>query len=207
MIDNICDNLNLDDLPNEVWRDIVGFDGSHSVSNYGRVRREQRYDTKGRLLKSKIIKRSYYVDKKGFIQSAKVTFGAENRVVTKAVSILVAESFIGEIGDKNCVIHINKNKKDDRLENLKVSTYSESLKIDYKTKNKKDWGFGEAGNVGRNKEVLQIDLDRNVVAEFKSLGEVQKKLKYCKHTISNMCNGRWKDKPHYTLYGFRWRFK
>lgn len=206
-MENICDNLSLEDLPNEIWRDVVGFDGSHSVSNFGRVKREQRFDTKGRLLKERILKRTYCIGKDGFKDNAKVTFGADNKVVSKAVSIMVAESFLGEIDDKHCVVHIDKNVSNDKLENLKIATYSESLKLDYKTYSKYDWGFGEIGNKGRNKPVLQIDLNGNIIAEFESLGEIKRKLKFKKQPISDMCRGRWKDKPHYTAYGFRWKFK
>lgn len=204
---NICDNLCLEDLPNEIWRDIIGFDGSHSVSNFGRVKREQRYDTKGRLLKAKILKRTYCIGKDGFKDNAKVTFGAEGRQYTKAVSILVAESFLGEIDDKHCVIHIDKDVTNDKLENIKIGTYSESLELDYKTNSKRDWGFGQIGNIGRNKPVLQLDLSDNIIAEFESLGEIERKLNFKKQPISDMCRGKWKDKPHYTAYGYRWKFK
>lgn len=204
---NICDNLSLDDLPDEIWRDIIGFDGSHSVSNLGRVKREQRYDTKGRLLKEKILKRTYCIGKDGFKDNAKVTFGAEGRQYTKAVSILVAESFLGEINNKHCVIHIDKDVTNDKLENIKIGTYSESLGLDYKTKSKVDWGFGTIGNIGRNKPVLQLDLSGNIIAEFESLGEIERKLNFKKQPISDMCRGKWKDKPHYTAYGYRWKFK
>lgn len=206
-MENICDDLRLEDLPNEIWRDVVGFDGSHSVSNFGRVKREQRYDTKGRLLKPKILKRTYCIGKDGFKDNAKVSFGANDIVVNKAVSILVAESFLGEIKDKHCVIHIDKDVTNDKLENLKIGTYSESLELDYKTKAKRDWGFGKVGNIGRNKKVIQIDLEGNIVAEFESLGEIERTLNFSKHPIADMCRGRWKDKPHYTCYGYRWKYK
>lgn len=205
-MNNICDNLDIEDLPDEVWRDIIGFDGSHFVSNYGRVKREQRFDTKGRLLKAKILKRNYGVSKKGYKKNAKVGFGAEDRSVNKYVSILVAESFLGDIPDGFCVVHLDKDVTNDKLENLKITTYTESLKIDYQRGKKSDWGFGVRGNIGKSKKVLQLDKNGNVIAEFESLGEIQKKLNFNKQPISNMCNGRWRNKPHYTVYGYKWRF-
>lgn len=203
----LADVLSLEDLEGEIWKDIIGFDGSHSVSNFGRVKREQRYDTMGRLLKTKILKRTYCIGKDGFVDNAKVTFGADGKVLSKAVSLLVAQAFIGEIPQGHCVVHLDKNVKNDMLENLKITTYSESLKRDYSQYNKYDWGFGIKGNEGRNKIVEQLDLDGNVIAEFKSLGEIERELNYKKQPISDMCRGRWKDKPHYTAYGCRWRFK
>lgn len=203
----LADVLSLDSLDGEIWNDIVGFDGTHSVSNLGRVKRELRHDTKGRLLQPKILKRQYWTGKDGYLDGAKVTLGADGRVMTKSVSIMVAESFIGSIPKGHCVVHIDKNVKNDSLENLKILPYSSSLKIDYQKKRKSDWGFGVKGNIGRNKEVEQLDLNGNVIASHKSLGEIEKKLGFKKQVISDMCRGRFKDKSHYTAYGYRWRFK
>lgn len=203
----LCDLQCIEDLEGEIWKDIIGFDGTHSVSNFGRVKRETRHDTKGRLLKAKILKRNYYISKDGYLCGAKVTFGADNKTITSSVSILVAQSFIGEIKEGYCVVHKDKIISNDYLENLKIDTYSESVKLDYKKHIKEDWGFGLAGNIGRNKTVEQLDLEGNVLKEFESLGDIERKLGFKKSVISNMCRNRWKDKPHYTAYGYRWRFK
>jgi len=202
----LADVLSLEDLDKEIWKDIIGFDGSHSVSNFGRVKREQRYDTIGRLLKTKILKRTYCIGPDGFLDNAKVTFGADGKVKTKAVSLLVAEAFIGEIPKGMCVVHLDKNIRNDTLENLKITTYSESLKRDYSQYNKYDLGFGTKGNEGRNKFVEQLDLEGNVIAEYESIGEIVKKFGFKKSVISAQCNNRY-NKPHYTAYGSRWRFK
>lgn len=34
----IYKNLSLEDLPNEEWRDVVGYEGLYQVSNMGRVK-------------------------------------------------------------------------------------------------------------------------------------------------------------------------
>lgn len=36
-------NLSLEDLPNEFWRDVVGYEGIYQVSNLGRVKSLDRY--------------------------------------------------------------------------------------------------------------------------------------------------------------------
>lgn len=203
----LADVLSLDDLDGEIWVDMLGFDGVYSVSNLGRVKREFRYDTTGRALKPKILKRSYWINKKGFVTGAKVTFGYEGEMYNKSVSILVAEAFWGEIPSDKCVVHKDKNVKNDALTNLAILSYSESLKIDYKKGVKTDWGFGIVGNIGKGKIVQQIDEKGNVINEFSSIGEIEQKLGYKKSVISDMCRNRWKTKPHYRAYGFRWRFK
>lgn len=203
----LCDVLSLDDLDGEIWHDMFGFDGLYSVSNFGRVKREFRYDEMGRKLVEKILSRQYWKTKKGNITGAKVTWGCGGKMYSKAVSILVAEAFLGEIPENHCVVHLDKDVCNDLLINLKIMTYSDSLKLDYEKQNKTDWGFGIIGNVGKNKPVEQIDDSGNVVAEFESLRDVVKKLGHCKTVISDFCRNRYKDKPHYRAYGFRWRFK
>lgn len=39
----IWKNLSLKDLPNEEWRDVIGYEGSYMVSNLGRVKSLDRY--------------------------------------------------------------------------------------------------------------------------------------------------------------------
>lgn len=59
----------------------------------------------------------------------KVSFSAERKRRWKARSILVWEKFYGEnsIPDGSVIIHINGNKQDDRIENLKCVTRKERL--------------------------------------------------------------------------------
>lgn len=44
----IYNNLQLEDLPNEVWVDVYGYDGIYEVSNLGRVKSLERYVSNGR---------------------------------------------------------------------------------------------------------------------------------------------------------------
>ena len=36
-------NLSLEDLPNEIWKDVVGYEGLYQVSNLGRIKSLDRY--------------------------------------------------------------------------------------------------------------------------------------------------------------------
>lgn len=62
--------LDLEDLTNEEWRDVVGYEGLYKVSNYGRIKRVERWnaDSKGRhrqykekILMSRISKQTGYL--------------------------------------------------------------------------------------------------------------------------------------------------
>ena len=38
-----CENLSLEDMEGEVWKDVVGYEGLYKVSNLGRVKSLDRY--------------------------------------------------------------------------------------------------------------------------------------------------------------------
>lgn len=52
----IYKNLQLTDLPNEVWVDVIGYDGYYQISNMGRLKSLDRITSNNRFLKSKILK-------------------------------------------------------------------------------------------------------------------------------------------------------
>lgn len=200
VVDNLlCSNKQLEDLPQEKWADIIGYDGIYSASNFGRIKRENRHDTLGRLLKTKILTRTV-CKFKGVVQNAKVTLCADNKKGTYSVSKLVYEAFFGEIQKGMCIMHADKDRTNDILENLKLVEYSESLKRDYEVKNKIS-KFGEWGNVGRNKGVHQINDKNEIINTFTSLGDVVKKTGYCKSSIADVCRGRYKK-----AYGYKWTY-
>ena len=40
---NVAEILSIDDLPNEIWKDIPGYKGLYQVSNLGRVKSLKRF--------------------------------------------------------------------------------------------------------------------------------------------------------------------
>lgn len=45
---NIAEILSIDDLPNEIWKDIPNFKGMYQISNLGRVKSLQRFEIDNR---------------------------------------------------------------------------------------------------------------------------------------------------------------
>ena len=45
---NIAEILSIDDLPNEIWKDIPEYKGFYQVSNFGRVKSLKRFFKAGR---------------------------------------------------------------------------------------------------------------------------------------------------------------
>ncbi len=104
----------VENLPNEIWRDVVGYEGLYMVSNMGRVLR---------CLKNgkKLLKRC--IDKKGY---AYVHLSKNGVVKHRKVSILVAKAFIPNPKNKPVVHHRDRNRANDCVKNLEWVTYSEN---------------------------------------------------------------------------------
>lgn len=96
--------LNIKDLPNEMWVDIVNYEKLYQISNYGRV--------KG--LKRNIILREGY-NKKGYSQ---VCLTKNNKKKTFKVHRLVAKAFIPNHSNLPEVNHKDENKRNNVTNNL-----------------------------------------------------------------------------------------
>lgn len=102
----------------EIWKDIPGYKGLYQVSDLGRVKSFISWNgTSTRILKPGQDTHGYfgvnlYEQKKG-----KFTY----------IHKLVLETFIGPCPNKMECRHLNDNRKDNRLKNLRWGTRSENL--------------------------------------------------------------------------------
>lgn len=108
--------LNLKDLPNEIWRDIPNYEGLYQVSNLGRI--------KSFHFKSEKILR-LCKDKDGYIY-----VGLSKGGIVKLLKVhrLVASAFILNPNNLPQIDHINAVKTDNRVENLRWTTAKENIR-------------------------------------------------------------------------------
>lgn len=154
----------MENLENEIWKDVKGFEGIYKVSSLGRlmsVERKVFLPTRGiyRILQSKILR--FYESKFGYycivLQKEKTLFRAR-------VHRLVAEAFL----DKKCkshttVNHINKNRKDNRLENLEWCSQRENVTHGDKTNNKTSKYTGVRWLKRDSKWRVDIRIDKKLI--------------------------------------------
>lgn len=173
----------------EEWKDIEGYEGLYQVSNEGKVRS---------LRTNKIMKPMIW---HGY---AYVNFTINNVVNHKSVHRLVAEAFIPNPENKPCVDHINTLKDDNRVENLRWVSQLENnrnpITMDRMVK----------GHLDESRKVYQYK-DGELVGEYYSIREAERKTKCNNSNIRRCCNGGFYRKGKWVnvnkANGYKWSFK
>lgn len=153
-------NLTLENLNNEEWRDILGYDGVFQVSNMGRIKSLKRYSTSGHLLKE-YIKKQHLNSWRQLCVSLRYPGAKKGKTIL--VSTLVGEAFIGLRRIEEVFCHANKDSTDNRLSNLIKLSRSESEEIDYQQKVKCGTNKFKIHNVNLN------PTKNNISGKFKNM--------------------------------------
>lgn len=172
----------------EVWKDIAGYEGLYQVSNLGRIKA---FAKKG-LPQDKILScansngyRMIYLRKDG-----KRSYHSVHRLVAKA--------FIPNPKKMPFVNHKNEKKSDNRTENLewcdaKYNTnYGTSIKRRAKAQTNKH------GSI----QVIQLSLQGDIIAEYPSMMEAERKTNIPARAICACCKNYQKS-----AFGYIWKYK
>lgn len=175
----------------EIWKDIVGYEGLYQVSSNGVIRSlNYRGTSKEKILKPRLSSSGYY----------QVTLFKNGERKDFNVHRLVAMAFIPNPENKGCVDHINGIKVDNRAENLRWATYKENLNFPLA---KKHLSESRINNPKLSKAILQIDkVTGKIINEFPSIMEVKRQLEIDESNISSCCKGKLK-----TSGGYIWKYK
>lgn len=166
-------NLFSQSIDGEEWRSVRNFEGIYAISNMGRLASKKCGNWK--ILSNKNSKGDYF------------TVVLEHDGVVKRTRIhrLVYESFVGEIplGCKFQIHHINGDKQDNRISNLRLVTSSEHHLEHLKSNPNMIGGMVKYNKYVRPKKILQCDMYGNVVNRFSNSKEASDATGVCQRNI------------------------
>lgn len=183
-----------EEVNNEIWKDIQGYEGLYKVSSLGRVKSSDRVVTcKGgikRLYKGKIL--SIIMNKSGYFT---VFLYKDNSAKQRYTHQLVAQAFIPNPNNLLEVNHIDEDKSNNRVSNLEWCT--REYNCNYGTRN-------ERKAKAQGKPVIMYDMNGNKLKEFDSMHDAERFLDkpHAHSNISMCCSGRYKS-----AYGYKWKYK
>ena len=174
----IYKNLSLENLPNEEWKDVVGYEGSYMCSNLGRIMS---------LKTNRILKPIKRPD--GYLG---VSLRKDGETQIFLIHRLICDTFIQNPYNLPITNHKNEIKTDNRADNLEHCDYS--------------YNNTYGSRVGLqtrtlSKPVCQYSLDGKLIATYESVTEAAKRDRSYATNINRVCCG-----IRATANGFVWRY-
>lgn len=181
---------------NEEWRDIEGYEGYYQVSNFGRVRKLDRYTLKtnrgvpylqkykGCIMKAQRMKNGYLY----------LPLSKNGKYKGHYIHRLVAKAFAPGYREGLAVNHIDEDKMNNLPDNLEWVTYKEN--------NSHGTRMERIGKKER-KPVLQMTITGEVIKRFESISRASMTTGIFMTNISAVCHGKYGCK---TAGGYRWKF-
>lgn len=170
----------------EIWKDVVGYEGSYMVSNLGNV--------KSLNWRGLGIAKNLYLKKhnKGYLQVELAKNGSKKMIT---VHRLVATAFIENPNGLPQVNHMDEDKTNNRSDNLEWC--DQRYNIRYSSEKHGGRRNGKCSNV----HIMQCSKDGTVIRTWKSSRDVFLETGMSAWSVSECCKGKRK-----TAYGFKWRY-
>lgn len=157
-------------MNSEIWRDVFGYESVYQVSNIGRVKRIAPYRNTyvGRLL-------TLNLDNGGYLR---VHLSKNGKSINRSVHQLVLEAFVHPRSRGLQGRHLNGDKLDNRLTNLRWGTRSENQKdsIRHGTKFQPNTSGSNSGMAKLNE------------SQVRQIRELYKAKRHTQEQIGNMFN-------------------
>lgn len=178
----------------EIWKDVVGYEGLYKVSNLGNVMSFQ----------PNCRNRNQYLTPFNNGGYFRVTFTVKRKRTNHLVHRLVADAFIPNPENKEAVNHIDGCKTNNHVDNLEWVTKSENtrhaIRIGLRPSSTPKTRLKGSKNP-LSKKVYQYEKEGPFVKEWSCAGDAAEALGFTKDYILRCCRGE-----RMTYMGFVWRF-
>lgn len=185
----------------EVWKDVVGYEGLYQISNLGRIisvarsyidRTGIKYNKKSNFMNYGIANNGYY----------SVMIRRNGTAKLSLVHRLLAIAFIPNPNNYSCINHIDGNKLNNSISNLEWCTYSKNNTHAYTVGLKTPCWTGIIGkNHPQSKPIYQLDDNGIIINYFYCTKDAHRQLGFSYKAISNCLRGKQKHAA-----GFVWKF-
>ena len=184
---------------NEVWKDIVGYEGFYQVSNKGNIYSVERLNSRGNRCGGRMLKPR--CDKSGYL---KVVLCKNGIMKSKTIHRLVAEAFIPNPNGLPQVNHIDEVKDNNNVDNLEWCTNKHNA--NHGTRN-------ERMAQSLSKKVKAVNIETGEVLTFNSGVEAIRE-GYSGGNVSAACRGVYRhDRGNligadgHIYKGYRWSYE
>lgn len=161
----------------EEWKEISEYPDI-KISNTGKI--YSKYSK--RLQKITLNNEGYYV-----VNVRSLTRGRNSHLLHR----IIAQAFIPNSNNLNCVNHIDGDKKNNKISNLEWVTKADNNRHAYKT-----------GLANTEKAVIAKNIKTGEIIEFKSAREITRQLGIDYRQVSDTCYGK-----QHTCHGYEFDFK
>ena len=172
-------------MDGEIWRDIPGFEGKFQVSDTGKIRTLNWWGKPGKVREVKL----WYDDKQKHLQ---LTRTKNTGRITIIVANCVAHAFLNVTPAKNCIVFIDGNRRNCAVNNLKLISRAESVRLAHvrgemnrkglKRYSRAVESIDESGNVIRyesaTKAGIALECDRSGIVHAIKKGKPSQGLKW-----------------------------
>ena len=185
-------------MENEVWKDIVGYEGLYQVSNLGRVKSLKRKVYAGRNRMRWQYERILSNNKTNGNGYIVVSLNKESKSKNKYVHRLVAEAFLENPNNYKYINHKDQNTFNNNANNLEFCTaqYNSTYRDAHIKR-----GLKHRNNLVNSKKVYQLDENENIIKEFPSMAEASRELGTNHTSIYACLNGKQKH-----AFGYKWKY-
>lgn len=172
----------------EIWKDILGYEGLYQVSTLGRVRSVDRaIYQQDRIVNYKGVLMTPYIMKNGY---AAIRLSKNGKKHNYLIHRLVAMSFVKNANNEMYVNHIDENKTNNNAENLEWCSHK--YNVNYGTSTMR-----RAKKMGT--KIVRYDKHGNFIDSFYSIREAERCTKISRQNITSVLD------KNLTGGGYVWR--